>query len=113
MAEQKVNGEVIAVLPNKVKIIIDDLNAFKGAEQLKVGSYIQIADNDNSDIKLIAIIESFLIEVTEGGGRKYLIEANPLGTIEDGVFRRGGDSIAFATKRGYHSFKRRYQSNLF
>lgn len=98
MADQKVNGEVIAVLPNKVKIKIDDLNAFKGAEQLKVGSYIQIADNDNSDIKLIAIIESFLIEVTEDGERKYLIEANPLGTIEDGVFRRGGDSIALPPK---------------
>ena len=98
MENQKVNGEVIAVLPNKVKIKIDDLNAFKGAEQLKVGSYIQIADNANSDIKLIAIIESFLIEVTDNGDRKYLIEANPLGSIEDGVFRRGGDSIALPPK---------------
>ena len=70
MGEQKANGEVIAVLPNKVKIKVDDLNAFKGAEQLKVGSYIQIADNENSEIKLIAIIESFLIEVNEKGDRK-------------------------------------------
>ena len=46
-----------------IKIKVDDLNAFKGAEQLKVGSYIQIADNENSSIKLIAIIESFLIEL--------------------------------------------------
>ncbi|QXP71236.1 ATP-binding protein [Polaribacter sp. R2A056_3_33] len=98
MADSKVNGEVIAVLPNKVKIKVDDLNAFKGAEQLKVGSYIQIADNENSSIKLIAIIESFLIEVNETGDRKYLIEANPLGTIEDGNFRRGGDSIALPPK---------------
>lgn len=103
MAETKANGEVIAVLPNKVKIKVDDLNAFKGTEQLKVGSYIQIADNENSSIKLIAIIESFLIEVSdsgkdEGGDRKYIIEANPLGTIEDGNFRRGGDSIALPPK---------------
>jgi hypothetical protein len=98
MADTKVNGEVIAVLPNKVKIKIDDLNAFKGAEQLKVGSYIQIADNESSSTKLIAIIESFLIEVTDTGDRKYLIEANPLGTIEDGNFRRGGDSIALPPK---------------
>ncbi|MGY0427131.1 MAG: ATP-binding protein, partial [Polaribacter sp.] len=98
MENKKVNGEVIAVLPNKVKIKIDDLNAFKGAEQLKVGSYIQIADNENSDIKLIAIIESFLIEVNESGDRKYMVEANPLGTIEDGIFRRGGDSIALPPK---------------
>ncbi len=98
MAHTKVNGEVIAVLPNKVKIKVDDLNAFKGTEQLKVGSYIQIADNENSSIKLIAIIESFLIEVTDTGDRKYLIEANPLGIIEDGNFRRGGDSIALPPK---------------
>lgn len=114
MEEQKANGEVIAVLPNKVKIKVDDLNAFKGAEQLKVGSYIQIADNENSEIKLIAIIESFLIEVNEKGDRKYLVDANPLGTIEDGVFRRGGDSIALppkeATKASIDDIKSIYAS---
>jgi len=114
MGEQKANGEVIAVLPNKVKIKVDDLNAFKGAEQLKVGSYIQIADNENSEIKLIAIIESFLIEVNEKGDRKYLVDANPLGTIEDGVFRRGGDSIALppkeATKASIEDIKSIYAS---
>lgn len=114
MDDLKVNGEVIAVLPNKVKIKVDDLNAFKGAEQLKVGSYIQIADNENSSIKLIAIIESFLIEITDKGERKYLIEANPLGTIEDGNFRRGGDSIALppkeATKASMEDIKAIYAS---
>ncbi|WP_343662235.1 ATP-binding protein [Chryseobacterium mucoviscidosis] len=121
MEESKASGEVIAVLPNKVKIKVSDLNAFKGAEQLKVGSYIQISDNDNSDIKLIAIIESFLIEVSEGkdsesqgGNRKYLIDANPLGTIEDGNFRRGGDSIALppkeATKASIDDIKAIYSS---
>ena len=114
MGENKANGEVIAVLPNKVKIKVDDLNAFKGAEQLKVGSYIQIADNENSEIKLIAIIESFLIEVNENGDRKYLVDANPLGTIEEGVFRRGGDSIALppkeATKASIEDIKSIYAS---
>jgi DNA helicase HerA-like ATPase len=114
MDDSKVNGEVIAVLPNKVKIKVDDLNAFKGAEQLKVGSYIQIADNENSSTKLIAIIESFLIEVTEKGERKYIIEANPLGTIQDGNFRRGGDSIALppkeATKASIDDIKAIYSS---
>lgn len=114
MVDEKVNGEVIAVLPNKVKIRIDDLNAFKGAEQLKVGSYIQVADNENSEIRLIAIIESFLIEVAESGKRNYIIEANPLGTIEDGNFRRGGDSIALppkeATKASVEDIKAIYSS---
>lgn len=121
MKDSKASGEVIAVLPNKVKIKVSDLNAFKGAEQLKVGSYIQISDNENSDVKLIAIIESFLIEVSEGkdgqeneGKRKYLIEANPLGTIEDGIFRRGGDSIALppkeATKASVDDIRAIYES---
>lgn len=114
MEENKANGEVIAVLPNKVKIKVDDLNAFKGAEQLKVGSYIQIADNESSNIKLIAIIESFLIEVNDKGSRNYIIEANPLGTIEDGLFRRGGDSIALppkeATKATIEDIKSIYSS---
>jgi len=114
MGESRANGEVIAVLPNKVKIKVDDLNAFKGTEQLKVGSYIQIADNESSDIRLIAIIESFLIEVGENGDRRYLIEANPLGTIEDGKFRRGGDSIALppkeATKASVEDIKAIYSS---
>ena len=114
MEDKKVNGEVIGVLPNKIKIKVDDLNAFKGAEQLKVGSYVQIADNENSNIKLIAIIESFLIEVNDKGIRNYLIEANPLGTIEDQIFRRGGDSIALppkeATKATIENIKSIYES---
>jgi hypothetical protein len=114
MPDTKVNGEVIAVLPNKVKIKVDDINAFKGTEQLKVGSYIQIADNENSNTELIAIIESFLIEVDGEGNRKYLVEANPLGTIEDGEFNRGGDSIALppkeATKATLDDIKSIYSS---
>ena len=58
---EKLNAEVIAVLPNKVKISVDDLENFQLAEEkLKVGSYLRIADNDNA--VLIAIIENFNIE---------------------------------------------------
>ena len=57
---EKLNAEVIAVLPNKVKISVDDLENFQLAEEkLKVGSYLRIADNDNA--VLIAIIENFNI----------------------------------------------------
>ena len=46
---EKLNAEVIAVLPNKVKISVDDLENFQLAEEkLKVGSYLRIADNDNA-----------------------------------------------------------------
>lgn len=99
--EPLINAEVIAVLPNKVKVKVKDLESFKGAERLKVGAYLQVSDNESSDVKLIAIIESFLIEVDDKGNRGYIIEANPLGTIEDGKFRRGGDSIALPPKEVY------------
>lgn len=77
---EKLNAEVIAVLPNKVKISVDDLENFQLAEEkLKVGSYLRIADNDNA--VLIAIIENFNIEVgvSQSGeaSRKYILEANP------------------------------------
>lgn len=86
---EKLNAEVIAVLPNKVKISVDDLENFQLAEEkLKVGSYLRIADNDNA--VLIAIIENFNIEVgvNQSGepNRKYILEANPLGIIRNGQF---------------------------
>ena len=100
MAEQneKMNAEVIAVYPNKVKISVDKLEDFKVAdEELKVGSYLRIADNENAI--LIAIIVNFSIEVSDEGKRKYIIEANPLGILKDGKFQRGGDSIAIPPKK--------------
>ncbi|MDP3104474.1 MAG: ATP-binding protein [Candidatus Methanoperedens sp.] len=96
-SENKINAEVIAVYPNKVKISVDDLSKFVSidsqVEKLKVGSYLEIADDDNH--KLIAIIESYSIVIDENKAsrRSYLIEANPLGIIEENKFSRGGDSL--------------------
>lgn len=97
----KINAEVISVFPNKVRISVDNLEDFQVAdEKLRVGSYLQIADND--DCKLMAIIENFSIEVGVGKEGKpirgYIIEAQPLGMIIDGKFERGGDSIAIPPK---------------
>lgn len=92
-----INAQVIAVFPDKVRIVVDDLENFKVAEEsLKVGSYLKIADNENSI--LIAIIENFQIAVTEKGKRDYIIEAFPLGILRDGKFERGGDSLAIPPK---------------
>jgi len=92
------NAEVISVYPDKVKVSIDDLDSFRLAEEhLKVGSYLRIADCD--DVILIAVIDSFSIEVKDSGDRKYIIEASPLGVIKNDVFSRGGDSIAIPPKK--------------
>ncbi|MEG2288423.1 MAG: anti-phage-associated helicase HerA [Clostridium sp.] len=95
---EKINAEVISVYPNRIKISVDNLEDFKIAdESLKVGSYLRIADNENSI--LIGIIENFSIEVNDSGKRKYLIEANPLGLIKNNKFIRGGDSLAIPPKK--------------
>ena len=94
---EKLNAEVIAVSPDKVKISVDDLKSFSLAdESLKVGSYLRISDNEN--VVLIGIIENFSIEITDDGRRSYLLEAHPLGIIKDDKFIRGGDSIAIPPK---------------
>ncbi|GAA0777120.1 ATP-binding protein [Clostridium subterminale] len=110
MSDERVTAEVISVKPDKVKISIDDIEDFKIAEQeLKVGSYLQVSDNE--DVILIAIIESFSIDLVdvkkmdENGmveivtERKYIIEASPLGTIKDGRFSRGGDTLSIPPKK--------------
>ena len=77
---ENINAEVISVYPDKVKVSIDDLDSFRLAEEhLKVGSYIRIADSD--DVVLIAVIDSFSIEVKDNGNKKYIIEASPLGKV--------------------------------
>ena len=101
MAEDKLNAEVIAVFPNKVKIKVDKLEDFRIAnESLRVGSYLKIYGNDNAI--LMAIIENFSIDVSEKNGdavRTHIIEASPLGIIKNGKFSRGGDDLTIPPKK--------------
>ncbi|MBK6324525.1 MAG: ATP-binding protein [Chloroflexi bacterium] len=91
------NAQVVAVFPDKVRIVVDKLEDFKLAEEsLCVGSYIRIADNENAI--LIAIIENFEIVVRDDGTRNHIIEAFPLGVLRGGKFERGGDSLAIPPK---------------
>ncbi|HIC8809365.1 TPA: ATP-binding protein [Elizabethkingia anophelis] len=95
---EKINAEVIAVYPDKIKIVVDNLEDFRVAgEALQVGSYLKISDNENAI--LMAIIENFSIIVNEAGKRDYAIEALPLGMIREGKFIRGGDSLAIPPKK--------------
>ncbi|NLM68143.1 MAG: ATP-binding protein, partial [Enterococcus sp.] len=76
---------------------------------LKVGSYLQVLDDYDSKV-LIAIIESFSIDIVpkkeadknnatlDEFDRVYIIEASPLGIIEDGKFTRGGDTLSIPPK---------------
>jgi energy-coupling factor transporter ATP-binding protein EcfA2 len=94
----KIIAEVIAVYPDKIKIVVDNLEDFRiTGETLQVGSYLKISDNENAI--LMAIIENFSIIVNDSGKRDYAIEALPLGMIKDGQFYRGGDSLAIPPKK--------------
>jgi len=99
------NAQVVAVFPDKVKIVVKDLDIFKNIDEtLKVGSYLKIEDSENAC--LIAIIENFQIslrEIKDENGvskivRDHIIEAFPLGILKDGKFERGGDSLAIPPK---------------
>jgi len=93
---ETINAHVIAVFPDKVKIIVEKLEDFRLAEEsLKVGSHLKISDNENA--MLIAIIENFQIAVSDQK-REYVIEAFPLGILRDRKFERGGDSLAIPPK---------------
>lgn len=100
MENKDVKAEVVSVYPDKIKIVVDDIEDFQLAdEKLKVGSYVRVSDNDNAI--LLAVIENYSIEIVENGdepARRYLIEANPLGIVRDGDFERGGDTIAIPPK---------------
>ena len=93
-----VKAEVVAVFPDKVKIVVDDLENFRIAEEsLRVGSYLKISDNENA--VLVAIIENFQIAAKDDGTQDYVIEAFPLGVLRDGKFERGGDALAIPPKQ--------------
>jgi len=99
--KEKINAEVVSVLPNKVKIVVDNLEDFQlPTEKLKVGSYVRISDSE--DAVMLAIIENYSIEsIINSDGepdRRYLLEANPLGILREGNFERGGDTIAIPPK---------------
>lgn len=98
---EKMNAEVISVLPDKVKIVVDKLEDFQlPTEKLKVGSYVRISDSE--DAVMLAIIENYSIEIVDNkeneSKRRYILEANPLGIVRNGIFERGGDTIAIPPK---------------
>lgn len=92
------NAEVVGVYPNRIRIVVGDLERFRiEGEPLRVGSYVRVPSDDGETI-LIAIIENFCIETVDEKTRRYAIDAMPLGLVREGRFIRGGDSIALPPK---------------
>lgn len=94
-SKMKNDAQVIAVMPNKIKISVGDIEDFKKAEDnFAVGSYLRVSDS--KDCAIIAMVENFSIEKIDGSDdRKYIIEAVPIGFLDStGKFQRGGNNIA-------------------
>lgn len=87
-------AKVISVLPNKIKIQVENIEQFKiENEKFAVGSYLRVSDSE--DCALISIIENFTIEQEDNSEPHYVLEAVPIGFIDsDGKFTRGGNNIA-------------------
>ena len=113
--ENKLQAEVISVYPDKIEVLIDRIEDYTYADSgLKVGSYLQIFDNENSII--ISVIENFSIIVNESGDKLYKLQSRPLGILRGDNFIRGGDSIAIPPKTAEvaseESIKKIYISNI-
>lgn len=87
-------AQVISVMPNKIKIKVYDIHQFKiESEKFAVGSYLRVSDHE--DGALLCMIENFSIEKEDNKVDYYIIEAAPIGFIDDtGYFTRGGNNIA-------------------
>lgn len=94
IAPQEKIAKVVSVLPNKIKIYVEDIERFKiENEKFAVGSYLRVSDSE--DCALICMIENFTIEKEDNKESYYLLEAVPIGFLDSyGNFSRGGNNIA-------------------
>ncbi len=87
-------AEVISVHPNCIKIRVFDIHAFrrkngsKDENALRVGSYLKIIGDDGGGI--LAMIDNFTLQPTDDGKGIHIIEASPIGFLnENDKFTRG------------------------
>ncbi|MCM3519848.1 ATP-binding protein [Staphylococcus xylosus] len=92
MTKEKI-AKVISVLPDKIKISVNDIEQFKiDNEKFSVGSYLRVTDHDEG--ALLCVIETFEI-ANKDDEDNYILEALPLGFIDSNQeFIRGGNNIA-------------------
>lgn len=99
-------AKVIFVGPNSIEIEITSTSSYEQLdEKLQIGSYVQISDGPGTDSKLIAVVRSFRIKDPTGAegivtsdDPRFVISLQPLGRIQNGVFRRGGMQITIPPK---------------
>lgn len=99
-------AKVIAVGPDSIEIEISSTEEYKKLkEKPQIGSYIQISDGDGSESKLIAVVQGFRVKDSlnnEQGTQdvlpRFVLSLQPVGRLEDEVFKRGGQQITIPPK---------------
>lgn len=99
-------AKVIAVGPDSIEIEISSTEEYKLLdEKPQIGSYIQISDGDGSESKLIAVVQGFRVKDSlnnEQGTQevlpRFILSLQPVGRLEDEVFKRGGQQITIPPK---------------
>jgi len=93
---------VTSITPNLVQIEVRDIREFATTEdgQFAIGSHLKISDSNG--VTVVAVVKSYRIkdpaplseEDTSQNKASFVVDAQPVGIIRDGEFRRGGQQIA-------------------
>jgi len=97
-------ASVVGVSPNLIQIEVSSTAEYAQLQQrLEIGSYLKISDDGGS--VMIAIVQSYRIrdhvpnaQGTDATQPTFIIDAQPVGRLEDQHFRRGGKQIAIPPK---------------
>lgn len=97
-------ASVVAVSPNLIQIEVSSTDDYAQLDQqLEIGSYLKISDDGGSAV--VAIVQSYRIRDDAGttdsttiSTPKFIVDAQPVGRLEDGRFRRGGKQITIPPK---------------
>ncbi|NYE95152.1 hypothetical protein FHU41_001373 [Psychromicrobium silvestre] len=98
-------AKVIAVGPDVIEVEVSSTEEYQNRDvQLEIGSYVQISDDNDSC--LVAIVQSFRVKDSltrqddaELPTVKFVLSLQPVGRLEDGVFKRGGKQITIPPRR--------------
>ncbi len=93
---------VVTVLPNLIQVEVTNADKFsKKNENLSLGSYIKITDENQ--ISVIGILQSYKIrdvntefaeiQTVEKKEPSFMLDIQPVGYMENGIFQRGGSRI--------------------
>lgn len=94
-------GKVLSSSPSSVIIEMDTLSTFEqNKSQLQVGKHIKVAEG-NHNFAVCVINNLRVINYDVSLDLKLIIESQPIGSLLDGEFKRGGNNLPVPTEPAY------------